>query len=137
MFATLWSALQHRPSRQPRRSPVLHRKPTLEALEDRNLLSGGPGGGPGPSGGSGTPVVAVLSTSVSNGSGGGLGISGPGYPLAPATGPARPDPATLSQPSTTTVLVPLSGTPGGPGPTVAVVPVCSGSGTSGGPGTAG
>jgi hypothetical protein len=67
---------------------------------------------PGTSGGIGT-----------SGGSGSAGISGPGYPLPPTSGPTRPDAGTLDPSQPTTVLVPLTGTPGGPDPTLAVVPV--------------
>src|SRR5262249_53694189 len=115
----------------------------LEPLEERALLSGGlSGGGPGPSlttgSNSGSQPAVVLTQSGGPGpssgtSSGGVGISGPGYPLAPTSGPTRLDPATLNQPLPTMILVPLTGTPGGP--SVAVVAVCTGggSGPSGSP----
>jgi hypothetical protein len=145
MFAELWSALRKSPTRRPQRSGPLNRRLCLEALEDRNLLSGGPGPSTANVSGSGSPQVAVVTPSggsssssgqTSGGSGSGaVGISGPGYPLAPTSGPTRPDPTTLSQPPGGTTLVAITGTPGGPDPTVAVVPVCTGtspvSGTGG------
>jgi hypothetical protein len=140
MLTDFWLALKKLSSRRPQRPRLAHRL-SLESLEDRLALSGGPGisGGPGPtsgSSGSGSQPVAIVATSGSPGSSGGNGsgsivLSGPGYPLAPSSGPARPDPSTLSQPAQTTVMVPLTGTPGGPSPSLAVVPVCTG----GGPGS--
>jgi hypothetical protein len=137
MFASIWSALRKSAAHRPQRQRPLNRRPSLEALEARYLLSGGPGGGPDPSAanlsgpGPGSQPAVVLNQGGGPGSSGGstsgaVGISGPNYPLAPTTGPARPDPTTLSQPTTIMVLVPLTGTPGGPTPTVTVVPVCTG-----------
>jgi hypothetical protein len=133
MFAAIWTAMRKSPISRPVKA-----RPCLEVLEDRNLLSGGPGpsltnvSGPSPA-----ALTGSTSGQTSGGSGSGaLGISGPQYPLAPSCGPTRPDPGTLSQPSGSTVLVGITGTPGGPGPTVTVVPVCTGtstSGTTGGP----
>jgi hypothetical protein len=109
-----------------------------------NLLSGGSGPSSLNISGSGPSQVAIDtqtgsgsgSGQTSGGSGSGLvGISGPGYPLAPSSGPTRTDPGTLSQTSGGSVLVPVTGTPGGSGPVVALVPVCTG--TSPGTGTGG
>jgi hypothetical protein len=138
MFSAWWFALKTSVFRRPPRSRPMTRRLCLEALEERALLSGGLSGGPGPlptnSGGPGPQPVAVISqgggTGSSGGSGsGGSGISGPGYPLPPNTAPPLPDPSTLSPTPPIMVLVPLTGTPGGPGPSLAVAPVC----TSGGP----
>jgi hypothetical protein len=144
MFAAIWSALRRSPT--PLRRPSLppKRRPCLEVLEDRNLLSGGAGTSSVSVSGSDPSQVAIVtqtssasgSGQTSGGSGSGLvGISGPGYPLAPGSGPTRTDPGTLSQTSGGSVLVGITGTSGGSGPTLAVVPVCTG--TSPGTGTAG
>jgi hypothetical protein len=145
MLSELWSALRKPSPRRTQRSRPLNRRPCLEALEDRNLLSGGPGPSGGTGGGPGSSPVAVLTQSDTSGSGSGqtsggsgsgsVGISGPGYPLAPTSGPTRPDPGTVSQSSGGTTLVSITGTPGGPGPTVTVIPICTG--TSPGGSTAG
>ncbi|HTK75218.1 MAG TPA: hypothetical protein VL371_08170 [Gemmataceae bacterium] len=131
MFASLWSTRQRIGSR-PR--PVVNRpRLSLESLEDRTVPSSGPGGGSGlitgTPGGSGTAVIQTSggsgSTSGGSGStpggsgstsGGSLFMSGPGYPLAPSTGPTPTSPAT----TTTDVLVPLCGAPDS---TVVVSPV--------------
>jgi hypothetical protein len=141
MLAELWSALRNPPIRRPQRSRPLNRRPSLEPLEDRNLLSAGPSPSSLSGSGSGPSQVAVINQSGGTGSGSGqtsggsgsgsTGVSGPGYPLAPATGPTRPDPTTLSQPAGGTTLVSITGTPGGPDPTVAVVPVCTGASPGG------
>ena len=140
MFAEIWSALQRSPTHRRQPPLPLKRRPCLEALEDRNLLSGGAGPSSLSVSGSGPSQVAIVpgssSGQTSGGSGTGLvGISGPGYPLAPTSGPTRTDPGTLSQTSGGSVLVSITGTSGGSGPTLAVVPVCTG--TSPGTGTAG
>jgi hypothetical protein len=138
MFFAWWLALKQSVSRRPRRSLPATRRLCLEPLEERALLSGGLSGGPGPSatnsGGPGPQPVAVISQSGGTGSSGGSGssgggISGPGYPLPPSTAPPLPDPGTLSPTSPIMVLVPLTGTPGGSGPSLALAPVC----TTGGP----
>jgi hypothetical protein len=117
MFASLWSTRQRIGSR-PR--PVMNRpRLSLESLEDRTVPSTGPSGGSGlitgTPGGSGTAVIQTSggsgstpggSGSTSGGSGGSASVSGPGYPLAPSTGPAPTSPAT----PTPDVLVPLCGT---------------------------
>ena len=109
MFASLWSARVQSGSRgRPR--PTRPRL-SLESLEDRTVPSSGPGGGSGLI--SGTPGG---SGSTSGGSGGSLFMSGPGYPLAPTTGPTPASPT----PTTSDVLVPLCGTTD---PTVVVGPV--------------
>jgi hypothetical protein len=92
---------------------------SLESLEERAVPSGTSGGsgtlsggGPGPS----TQPTGVVSQS------GGLGISGPGYPLPPGvtvTGSSGGS----AQTQQTIVLVPLSGSPGGPSTSLAVVPM--------------
>jgi hypothetical protein len=141
MLIELWFGLRKFSSRRPQRLRSTSRL-CLEPLEDRMCLSAGPsaGGAPipssGSSGGTGSqPVAIVAGASGTQGTTGGSGtssvLSGPGYPLAPTTGPARPDPGTLSPPPQTTVLVPMTGTPGGPDPTLTVLPVCTG----GGPGS--
>jgi hypothetical protein len=131
MFSNLWSALQKPASRRPQRSRSTSRRLGVETLEDRALPSGGPGGGlVSPSGstpgGSGSQPAAVLTQSGGPGSSSGGSISGPGYPLPPSSGPSRPDPGTLDPTTSTAVLVPLTGTPGGPDPTLAVVPIVTG-----------
>jgi hypothetical protein len=148
MFSSLWSAFGKPRFRQPQRLPA-RRRLCLESLEDRALPSGGgPGTVLGTTSGSGSSPggpTAVISQSGStpggSGQGGGgsgsTGISGPGYPLAPAAGPTRPDVAVVGQPTQDVVLVPLSGSPGGP--TFALVPmlvtVTGTGGTPGGSGT--
>ena len=143
MFADLWFALRKLASRRPQRLRSTSRL-YLEPLEDRLPLSGGlvTGSDPSPTSGSnvsGSQQVAIVGQSGGPGPSGGQGtsggsgssslfLSGVGYPLAPTTGPARPDPSTLSQPPQTTVMVPLTGTPGGPYSIMAVVPVCTGGG---------
>lgn len=158
MFSTLVS-FGYSSFRKPQRSQSLRRKLAFELLENRALPSGGLNdhvisvivdhsgsnhvaqvaelehhGGSTPS-----AIVPNQSSGGSGSSGGGPGnggsgpgavfLSGPGYPLAPTSGPARPDPATLAQPTTTTTLVPMGGASGGPGPSLALVPVVT-SGTS-------
>jgi len=134
MFASLWSARAQSGSRgRPR--PTRPRL-SLESLEDRTVPSTGPGGGStlisGTPGGSGTAVILTSggsgstsggtgstpggSGSTGGGSGGSLFMSGPGYPLAPTTGPTPTSPT----PTTSDVLVPLCGTTD---PTVVVGPV--------------
>jgi hypothetical protein len=140
MLSTFWSALWRSGSNRTR--PVRPRgvRLFLEPLEERALLDGGlSGGGPVPSSStdstSGSQPGVVQTTSGSSGSSGStgsgsIGISGPGYPLAPSSGPTLPPP-TQSQP--VTVLVPISGTPGGSSTSLGVVAVC----TSGGPSPSG
>jgi hypothetical protein len=103
----------------------------LEVLEDRTLLSGGPGPSPLPSGGGSSvggpsPSPAVLSPSaptsgqvtVVNPSGGGGGPGGgPGYPLPPSVGPCMTGSFGGGPGSTTSLPVSLQGS------TVAIVPV--------------
>jgi hypothetical protein len=57
---------------------------------------------------------------------GSIGISGPGYPIAPTSGPTTSGP---SQSPPITVLIPVSGTSGGPAASLGVVAVCTGGGT--------
>jgi hypothetical protein len=133
MFASIWSALSKSAGHRSQRQRPLNRRPNLEVLEDRYLLSGGPGPSVANLSGPSSPQVVVLNQGGGPGSSGtsgsgGIGISGPGYPLPPVTGPVRPDPSTLSQPPATIVLMPVSGTPGGSGPTMTVVPICTGTG---------
>jgi hypothetical protein len=129
MFSALWKALRNSGPRRPQRPRETHSRLAVERLEDRTLLSGGLAGGPGPSGGrrtgDGSGLIAVVDQR------GGRGLSGPGYPLAPVSGPSRPDPGTVvTQTQPTTMVVSTSGSPGGPSPTLTVVPVVI-SGTSG------
>jgi hypothetical protein len=85
----------------------------LEVLEERAMLSGGPGPSGGSGGGSsGGPSGTAL-----------VGVSGPQYPLVPTSGPALT--GSLLGQNLTTMPVSL------PGSTVAMVPLL----TSGGPGT--
>jgi hypothetical protein len=126
--------------RLPKRTRSRGRRLGLETLEDRAVPSG-VSGGPGPSGGSGQTLVqdaAIVAAPQSGGQGpgggngsGAVGISGPGYPLAPALGPTTTGVATtgLSQP--VVVLLPLTGSPGGPSSSLTVVPVLV---NGGGPG---
>jgi hypothetical protein len=98
----------------------------LERLEDRMLLSGGPGGGPGPSLVQPPSGPAIVSTnggqSPSSPSGG-----GPGYPFPPVAGPVMPPPPV--DPTLVFVLLPVTtGSPGGPS---SLTPTTTGS--SGGP----
>jgi hypothetical protein len=125
------------PARRPAR-----RRLGLERLEGREV----PSGGLSPSGSSGGPQQAVAltsgsgqtsggsgSTSGGSGSGstsGGQGIPGPGYPLLPPTGPTIST-VTTDPTTTTTVVVPISGTPGGSTSDLTVVPM---SVPGGGPG---
>jgi hypothetical protein len=137
VFSILWSAVLKPASRRPQRSRSTRFRLSVESLEDRTVPSGGsdssvtqPSGST--SGGPGSPPAAVVTQTSSPGTSGGQGtsggtgsvnISGPGYPLPPSCGPTRPDAGTLDPSQPTTVLVPLTGTPGGPGPTLAVVPM--------------
>jgi hypothetical protein len=115
----------------------------LEVLEDRTLLSGGPGSSALPSGSgssSGGPSPAILSTGspdpgqvvvVSTPGGGGPG-GGPGYPLPPVTGPGLSGSFGGTSGSTASLPVSLQGS------TVAIVPVVMATSNSGPqPGTSG
>jgi general secretion pathway protein D len=125
MFFSHWSGSRKSSSPQPQRPGPAGRRLCLEPLEDRVLLSG-PGGGLAPlatgSGSSQGQPVAVLNQGGPGPSGGSnsgsAGISGPGYPLAPAVGPTGSPSAGQS-----VVLVPFSGSPGGSGPTFALIPM--------------
>lgn len=143
MLSTFWSALWRSGSNRKRPERPMSVRLSLEPLEERALLSGGlSGGGPGPSptpnSSSGTQTAVVQTNSGNSGSSGGTGsgsagISGPGYPLPPTSGPMLPPPSDPSLSTTVTVLVPMSGTPGGSGPSLTVVAVTTG----GGPGPSG
>lgn len=143
MLSTFWSSLWRSGSNRKRPVHPMSVRLSLEPLEERALLSGGlSGGGTGPSPStdstSGSQPAVVQTSSGGSGSSGGTGsgsagISGPGYPLAPTSGPTLPPPSDPSLSSTVTVLVPMSGTPGGSGPSLSVVAVCTG----GGPGPSG
>ena len=143
MLSTFWSALWRSGSKRTRPVRPTSVRLCLEPLEERALLDAGlSGGGPGPSlttdSTSGSQTTVAQTTSGGTGSSGtsgsgSLGISGPGYPLAPTSGPTLTDP-TLSP--TSTVLVPVSGTSGGSGPSLGVIAVCTSSGT-GSSGTSG
>ncbi len=110
----------------------------LESLEERALLNGGPllSVASGSSGGPPAPLVGIVDSnggtpggSASSGGSGTSVISGPGYPIAPTSGPARPDSGTLTVQDQTTTFIPISGSPGGSGTTLTSVPVCLGSST--------
>jgi hypothetical protein len=132
MFTSLWKSA----SRQTPRVQTKAVRLCLESLEERTLLSGGLSGGPGPSGSSGGSGSQQVIVQSSSGGSGNSNLSGPGYPLVSTNGATRTDPGTLSQTDPTIVLMPLSGTPGGSGPTLSIVPVCTGgTSTSGGSGS--
>ena len=139
MLSTFWSALWRAGSNRTRPVRPMGVRLSLEPLEERALLSGGlSGGGPGPSPStdstSGSQPAVVQTTSGGPGSSGGtgsgsIGISGPGYPLVPAGGPTVPPPSGPSQSPPVTVLIPMSGTPGGSTTLLSIVAVCTGGGT--------
>ena len=139
MLSTFWSALWRSRSNRTRPVRPMGVRLFLEPLEERALLDGGlSGGGPGPSLSTDSTSGSQPAVVVTNGGGpgssgatgsGSVGISGPGYPLVPTGGPTIPPPSGPSQSPPVTVLVPISGTPGGPGPSVGVVAVCTGGGT--------
>jgi hypothetical protein len=119
-----------RPRTTAHRPPV--RRLQLERLEDRMLLSGGPGGGSGPSLVQPPSGPAIVSTSGGQGPSSNSG-GGPGYPLPPVAGPVMP-PLPVS-PTLVFVMLPVTtGSSGGPssptptttgspgGPTVAQLP---------------
>ena len=100
---------------------------SLESLEHRALLSGG-------------PVINIMdaTSGVVGGPGGanaggpGQGIlTGPGYPIAPSSGPSRTSSQDLANQGPSTTQIPLTGANGGNGPSLASVAVCLG---TGGPG---
>ena len=139
MLSALRSAWKKSAARGPRRPQPGDRRLGLEPLEDRALPSGGPGTSSVPTpptsspGGPSTQLAAVVSnsggpdtSSVSSSTSGSTSGGGPGYPLPPGTGPVRPDPGTLTTTPPTTTLVPVTGTPGGPDPSLALVPVSTG-----------
>jgi len=84
----------------------------LERLEDRMLLSGGPGGGPGTSLVQPPSGPAIVTTNGGQGPSSPSG-GGPGYPLPPVAGPVMPPPPV--DPTLVFVLLPVTtGSPGGP-----------------------
>jgi hypothetical protein len=133
MLFSFWSGIRNAAARRPRQGQSKNRRLGLEVLEDRAVPSGGPGPTTGGTG-SGAPQAALTSGSTSGGTGSGnQNLPGPGYPLAPTTAPTMTPSCGPAQ--QVTVLVPLSGSPGGPGATLTVAPMIvtvSGS-TSGGP----
>jgi hypothetical protein len=135
MFFIFWTGLRKTRARRAQQRRSMSRRLVLEALEDRTVPSGGLSGGPGPSGGGdpGSQPAAILSSTTPGGTGSGnQNLPGPGYPLAPTTSPTLTASCAPSQ--QTTVLVPLTGSSGGPNATLTVVPmVITVSGTSGGP----
>jgi hypothetical protein len=107
----------------------------LEPLEERALLSGSPvlSAATGSSGGPPAPLVGIVDTSGTGPSGGSSGgsststISGPGYPIAPTSGPTRPDSVCQTTQGQSTTFIPVTGTSGGNGTALTSVPVCVGS----------
>jgi hypothetical protein len=135
MFFSFMSGLRKQGARRSQQRRPLSRRLGLEVLEDRTVPSGGLSAGP--SGGGGPQPTALVSGSTSGGSGSGnQNLSGPGYPLAPTTSPTLA--ASCGPSQQTSVLVPLSGSPGGPSATLTVAPmVITVSGSPGGSGPGG
>ena len=102
---------------------------SLEPLEHRALLSGG-------------PVISIMDATsdvVDGPSGANAGgpdqgiLTGPGYPISPTSGPARTTSQTLTTQGQSSTQIGLTGSNGGNGPSLASVVVCLGSGGPGKP----
>jgi hypothetical protein len=127
MFSALREFFGDWISASPKKPGSTRARLSLESLEHRALLSGGPlttivdttpdvvGGPGGPN--SGGPSQGIL--------------TGPGYPIASSGGPTRTSSQTLTTQGQSSTQIPLTGANGGNGPSLASVAVCLG---TGGPG---
>jgi hypothetical protein len=112
------------------KKPCLNRaRLSLEPLEHRALLSGGPltnivDTTPDVVGGPGGPSVGGSNQAF---------LTGPGYPIASSGGPTRTCSQTLTTQGQSSTQIGLTGANSGTGPSLASVAVCLGAG--GGPGT--